>query len=85
MRRIILALGLVLGLVSVAGAECSWVLWTQWMIAGTVFPWSPNEAFTSKRECEAAQEKLKRDFAPQPGTKNFVTPKCLPDTIDPRR
>ncbi len=81
--RLVLAVVLVVGWVSLASAECAWVLWMKY------FPTTEEPVYWEVLGARANQEDCikARDFMVE-RTPNFADESahlvCLPDTIDPR-
>ena len=87
MRAVIASILLLLVIVSVAHAECAWVLWL-----GTGLTYTPFGAYganTGEKDCKEAVTPLMTDMsknAKQLGEflKSSSRYLCLPDTVDPR-
>ncbi len=82
MRVATVSILILLVIVSVARAECAWVLWTQALNPQTrrvLGDWNPAAGFNTREECVRSEERLRSVSVP-----NSVTATCLPDTVDPR-
>lgn len=87
MRVVIASILLLLVIVSVARAECAWVLWLG--IGTTYTAFGAYGANAGERECKEASTQLMTDMrkdAKQLGEflKSSSRYLCLPDTVDPR-
>ncbi len=81
--RLVLAVVLLVGWVSLASAECAWVLWMKY------FPTTEEPVYWEVVDAKANQEDCikTRDFMAERTpdfAKESVHLVCLPDTIDPR-
>lgn len=83
MRALVATVLLVLGLVSMAQAECAWVLWTS-VISTNGSRQDPVDSYPTVAGCKTARRRVEGLAVKQPSFGMLQTFVCLPDTIDPR-
>ena len=84
MRLAITSILLLTG-VSVAQAECAWVLWGTPAGAAQESSWRPLDAFKAERDCRTRLARLQE--SPDKDSKldtKYGIYRCLPDTVDLR-